>query len=772
MDDELFYNSDYEFMRPLVTGWISKLEASHRSRKKWKEIADECILFYSNSARAMWDPMYAKKFWAGSIELPRFRLTINKSFEFVAIFGPNLFWDIPHRNAEPKRGQMVPQDLIPMDPESQMIYESLAQSQQSGEQIHRIVAHLMQLHLNYTPREQRGTLGHHSEMAIMDAMLKGRGVLASRPDKLPGSQRQLTGSFHEDPFNIFFDPDFDKIYDAQWMSIKHVDPHWKVERRFRLPANSLKGKASLESSWHYAEVQTAEGGGNMHRAAGLTNDLVVWYEIFSKCGVGARMTGMPDIIKNHLERVVGDHAYLCIAANVPYPLNCPAEAFRSGGINNKGATEDEIKERFSWPVPFWADDRWPVEMCDFYDDPNSLWPVPPMSPGLGELKFMNFLVPWLCNRIYKSSRDFYAVAQPHIDTFKATLESGADQTVVGVPHMVDDVRKAIQVLQQPETRMDAWRIFEMVSELFDKRVGLTETSYGRNEDGTQNRSAEETMAKARAVGVRPEFMQKKVVEWQSRVAAAEAVVARRFVRGNDIQGHIGPVGAWLWDKYVVSQDWESVARQMEYTIEASSIQRPNRDRDVANLQQVMQFFAPAQEQYGQATGNYQPWNGTMRRWGEMHNIDTHDMEIPPPPPPEPDPQAELDLQKSQMELQGKQIDLEGKQVQHETRLVDAQAKMQQAQIDLEVKQGTASTVIQQATSKLQSDLAEASMKLAQSQAAFEQDVTHVEEKHDLDLLTDAEKHEQEMVQMHDMGQVKIELARRQAAQKPKPPEKK
>ena len=35
----------------------------------------------------------------------------------------------------------------------------------------------------------------------------------------------------------------------------------------------------------------------MHRVAGTTNDMVVWYEIWSKTGAGARLTGMDTAIK-------------------------------------------------------------------------------------------------------------------------------------------------------------------------------------------------------------------------------------------------------------------------------------------------------------------------------------------------------------------------------------------------------------------------------------------------------------------------------------------
>jgi hypothetical protein len=93
-----------EFLRPLVSGWLNKIECAARSkaRTEWKDAADESAMFYSNSAAAMWNPNYSKRFWKG-VKLPKFRITINKAFEMVAIFSPSLIWDVPHRTVDAKR---------------------------------------------------------------------------------------------------------------------------------------------------------------------------------------------------------------------------------------------------------------------------------------------------------------------------------------------------------------------------------------------------------------------------------------------------------------------------------------------------------------------------------------------------------------------------------------------------------------------------------------------------------------------------------------------
>lgn len=1077
---DLLQNPDYEFFRPLVAGWVAKIDAGMRARSKWKEVADECHLFYSKSAAAMWDQSYSKKFWSG-VKAPKFRITINKAFELVAVFGPNLFWECPYRTVTPKKQvELLGLEAIP---ELAQFAQQIQQESQSESARDKLMANLMQLWLNYTPREQPGDgLYGQSFLAVTDALVKGRGCLFIRPYQFPSSGRTLTGAFRESPDDVILDPDFDCLEDCKWIALKHVDPHWEVERKFELPSGSLKNRASLESSWQVSELRATEDKGNPHRAAGTTNNLVVWYEVWSKTGAGARMTGMPSAIKDQLESTVGDYAYLAICPDCPYPLNCSTEFLRSG------ASEEEVRQAFEWPVPLWADDRWPMEChdgetevltrdgwvlfselsgdellatvnldtdtleyqkptklvarrhvgemvrfegrqkldalvtpqhrmvvypahshtpvvkaaaninrsdlvkmsaanwvgvnpqlpeflagvdseafaewlgfyiaeghcaarrtkrngprswqvtitqkkpagrvyyerllerlpfhthpyrrrcgsytisskslwtylrdfgtsaytkrvpqwikdapqrhikaflrgyiagdghespdtgqitsctaspmladdlqelwlkagksaslhrrepvscvlsepgrdsrtvtsgvltivgvrertraslksgrdtlyrtesgyddmvycatvpngtlvtrrngktiitgncLDFYPSLDSAWPIPPMAPAMGELKFLNFLIPWLCNRIYNSSRDFWAVLGPHVEHYTKYLKEGEDQSIIPCPPGTDDIRKAIQVLQQPETRADVWRIVELVSDMFDKRTGLTDGAYGKNEDGTQNRTAEETMAKQRAVGVRPEHMQKRVVAWQSNVAAIEAFLARMVVTGEDVEPLMGRAGRMLWEQLVMSSDVEKVCRQMQFEISAASIRRPNRDRDVANLQQVMGIWLPVAQQAVTAPGDYSAANALLKKWGELHDMDVEDMLIPAPD------QQQQEMQQQQGQLAMEQMQAETQKTQAEAQKAMAEAQANPAELkmaELQMEQESEEMSMQLDIEKTMAELA---MKLKAQRA---------------ELQMDAEKHRQEIQQKQQEGQINLTLKAQQGRQ--------
>jgi glucan-binding YG repeat protein len=337
--------------------------------------------------------------------------------------------------------------------------------------------------------------------------------------------------------------------------------------------------------------------------------------------------------------------------------------------------------------------------------------------------------------------------------YQKYLESGDDQTIIPTPAMTDDVRKVVTILQQPETRRDMWELIGLVEELFRKRTGLTLTAYGLNENGTQSRSAEETLAKHRAVGVRPEFMQKMIVDWQSRAAASEAMVARRFIRSPHVAARIGPTMADWWDRVVASDDDEAIARQYEYTVDAASIRRPNRDRDIGNFQQVMQYWLSVISQYSAASGNYEPVNALMKKWGDLHDQDMSEAFIPDMSDQmeamqqQQQQMAEQEMQmeqaKVQADLQGKQMDAESKQLEMQTKLLDAQIKQETAQADLARK-----------AAETQLDAAARQQEMEFDARKAELDIQLESGKGLAQILMERQRHQQKMQQDAQQGAIK------------------
>ena len=752
----------YEFMRPLCQGWLAKIEAAMtcKGRKHWKEVADECQMFYSRSAAAMWDQNYSKKFWRG-MKPPKFRISINKAFEFVAIYGPNLIWDTPHRTVAPKKQLDISPELL--GPMAEQIGQQLAMESAKD----RAVAQLLQQWLNYTPREMPGGgLESHNELAVIDALVKGRGCTWPQVYRMPGSQRTLTGCFRKPPEDLLIDPDFKTLQEAKWIGLRHVEPHWAVEKKFQLPPGSLKNKASMESGWHYAELKGTEDQGTGERRSGKTNDLVVWYEIWSKMGTGARMTGMPDFLKNQLEESVGDYAYLAICPDCPYPLNCPADKLRNG------ATEADVKADFEWPVPLWTDDRWPVELLEFYPDTESAYPIPPIAPGLGELKAINCIVSGLVNRTWQNGRQMWGVLGAYYDEMKKQLDDGEDLSVFAIPvGGQEDIRKICQLFESKEINRDSWEILSLLSDTFDKRVGLTAFVYGQNEGGTQDRTAETTKQRSSAVGVRPDHMQKKVIGWQSRVASVEGFLTRWFIKADDVLPLLGNAGAMLWQQFIENTDVELVVRQMDFQIAAASVRRPNRDKQIESFNEAIARWLPVAQTRAELTQDYEPINGAMQILAELHDMEG--MEKLYFPPTEQD-QELPQLQKEQLRAEVQKTAAEARKAEAEAQnnpaelkaaelQMEAQNQEREGQLEIEVEQAKLKMELVRLEAEMAMKKAELEIKVQEGQLKLQQQQQQNELKAQQGMV-DLQVKEATGLQQIQMGKQQMEMQKQQMQQ--------
>jgi hypothetical protein len=129
-------------------------------------------------------------------------------------------------------------------------------------------------------------------------------------------------------------------------------------------------------------------------------------------------------------------------------------------------------------VPYWLDERWPVTLLDFYRHPNSVWPIAPMAPGLGELAYLNILISQLANHIY-SSRTLFAAPEYLDQNIETQIRSGADFAYLKYrPQGNKGLQDQLGFIQHPPLNPDAWKIIEQVSAMFDRRTGLSNCCTG------------------------------------------------------------------------------------------------------------------------------------------------------------------------------------------------------------------------------------------------------------------------------------------------------
>lgn len=671
-------------LRSICQAWTGKLNRAIEQRKPWLEIAEECEMFFSAATDFLWDPSYRHKFWNvdhGAVQ-PRFQITIQRAFELVALFGPTLYWRNPIRTAHPRAFPEIPQAILEQlqaVPETTAYYQAIAEYQREGP-ARVLCAELMQRVLNWTPEVL--DLHSHGELAITQGLVTGRGCLWTMPYQPPGSDRVMVGSFWDAVEHLLIDPDAETLEGAWWIAQQVTEPVWKTERdraHLGYRPGSLHPYATIESGNRQGELKT-DGLVNYHRQSGQTQDLIVYWRIWSRCGL-ARLAGLQSELKTRIDQVCGDYVYLEICNECPYPLNMPTDRLVE-------ATSDEVRKAFRWPIPYWKLDRWPVSALDFYRRPKKPWPIPPLGPGLGELKALNVLFAALVSKVWTTMRDFVVIAKQASDEVRAIIEKGRDLSFIPLEATNNSIKELVEFLQHPPVNKDVYTIIEMLLNMFDRRVGLTELLYGL-QGSPQSRSATDVKIREEHVSVRPEYMASKVAAWMSQVAKAEAMATRWYMTGSDVAMPLGRAGAMLWDRYIVQSPVERTLFEIDYSVEAASGRRPNRDRDTQNINEFMKTFGPIVASWSAQTANPQPINEMIRGWGKCTDMDVSGIVLPPPPQPPPGQQeamaqqaaaqqqeAALKQQEAQQKVAGEQANMAMAGAKHQQEMAQSEQRFQ------------------------------------------------------------------------------------------------
>jgi hypothetical protein len=265
-----------------------------------------------------WDQVMTGKAGLTSVELmphPIFKMSVNKAFEFVTLFGPALYYQNPVRTVTPRSPLELPMEFFPDPYLAQAIY---AQQQQEL-MVDSLRATVVEKYLNWTPIE--GKLADQSRQAIEEALIKGRGCLWTELDTPPGTTFKVVTSQFDTVDNLFVDPDAPSLDKATWIARRCVP-------------SGLAGRAAVRPGPRHDQGEHGVAGdpgrdrerrdAQFDRKRGLTNDLLVYWKIYSKMGIGGRLTGMPRRMRGPLE-MFGDYCYVVIAKDVPFLLNLPPD---------------------------------------------------------------------------------------------------------------------------------------------------------------------------------------------------------------------------------------------------------------------------------------------------------------------------------------------------------------------------------------------------------------------------------------------------------------
>lgn len=709
-------------MKGLCDEWIKKVRIGERVKEaKFGKYAKEAASFYDGAHDWMWKTEYSKGSGgflskeASNKNLPTFRMTVNRVFEAVALFGPALYHQYPQvmvttvsppQIAPEALGFMRlgmdtsllqdPMQLEAMQMQGQSIdpmmlrelqaammeqqqYGQIEQRRQFEEIMRNSCASVKQHVLNWLQVETNKKV--ESRKSIVECIVKGAGYSYTEIYQPRGSQRKYPRSRHISCDDIIKDPDASYAEDVQWIAIRHCHPVNMVERKFGLRRGELRGhRQSFNAQQNKRAKSEAK---NQKYNPGETFDLIEYYEIYSKNGFGDRLKATDkNSYKSHYNyEAFGDFCRIVVAEGVPYPLNMPTWSLEE--------PDDAIFMRSQWPIPFWTDEGcgngWPIAELGFYEKPGCVWPISLIKPAIGELRFVNWCMSFLADKVAAACTDYVVVAKEAAMEIQDQLSGKmAPFTVMEISKMTGkSIQEVVSFLSAPTFSQDIWKMVAEVLELIDKRTGLTELIYGLT--GTQIRSAQEASIREQNVNIRPDDMASKTEEWLSEQAMKEMEAAVWSCTGEDFLPVLTEEGAYVWDNHIRTQDFESIVRDYKYRIEAGSARKPNKANRLRSLAEFSQQVMPGIMQFG-AQGHVGPWNALVEDYGKALDLDPERYLIPPPDPNQPNPEemkAEMDMKKMELEMAIKEREMEMKAEEHQ---MDLEFKREEHAIDMQMKQ--------------------------------------------------------------------------------------
>jgi hypothetical protein len=728
-------SGEHRQLAPLVEAWLAKIRLAEKFKADhFGHGADEAMLFFNGPHDWMFKNEYMRNAKGGflpaasssddkeNIEAPSFRMCVNKVAEIRDLFGPTLYHHNPVVIVEPHDPPLPPPaalgineipptpPMIPPPPPGapplppgmpppippqmmpQMLafqqammqfqqgmqqYQQLAQQQKTNGELNGFRAAQLEYVLNYFQWENDKK--YHFRKAIDEALIKGAGVLWHEVLKREGLKTKTVGSVAGTIDDLLIDPDAEEWRDVWWISRRYVRPHWQIEDEFGLPRDTLKDKGVWTSNEAASDGMKVTDNDQHHKSR--SNDLVVYFEIFSKMGMGDKLAGpggkdgkespLPEDLDGKFDDL-GPYCRIVVCKGVPYPLNLPphlwtgdpaddeldsdsrggnsSDAFelpqqpkvdpqtgQPASVDEEGNAETEIStEAFAarqWHSPLWADGGWPMTMLAFRSIPNSIWPMSLVKPAIGELRFINWAMSFLATHIRRSCMTLIGCLKAADEKIKEALLEGKDFTVVELSEVTGKkIDEIISVLQYPNVNGDIWKIIAEVLDRFNERTGLSELLYGNTTH--QFRSAEEANVKQQNTMLRPDDMANLVEDAASAACRKEAMMARWHLVPDDIVPILGALGAQVWAQQIMTADIETVAREFNYRVEAGSARKPNKGTRIAQANEAGQSWGPIVSGYAQKTGDYGPVNAMMQAWGKANDVEMPVLQnVPPPPPP-------------------------------------------------------------------------------------------------------------------------------------------
>lgn len=700
-------------LKPVCEAWLKKIDLAQKVKhERFGKWAEECARFYDSAHDWMWKDQADQLNVGGYLEgkgdgpMPRFRMQMNRAFEAVALYGPTLIARYPQVLVTPVNRPEVSSlalGMLPDDP----AYQELMAAEQAEREVRQTHASIQQYYANWLQREGDKKLA--GRKGVTQAIVKGWGILWTEMYRPPGSKVQYPLSRYISCDDVVKDPDAKYEEDVQWIARRRCGAVNIVEEHFELQPGTLKGQ------YQSGESQSTPKGRKEQKTNkhdGQSHDLIEYWEIYSKNGFGHRLCDLARDKKQENYDALGDFCYIVVAKGVPFPLNLPTvlmeqfprmaeeanaemeqAALLSGEPVEPVTPVDLMAERTAWPAPFWTDPNcdggWPMAQLGFYES-DGTYPLPMLKPVVGELRFINWCMSFLADKVASVCTDYVGVMKSAAEEIQGQLrtQSGPMKLIEISDMMGKSVKDVISFIESPQFNVAIWQMLAQVIEQVDRKTGITELLAGMSGQRAM-RSAEEATIRQANTQIRPDDMADKVEQWLSNSARKEMIAAFWHAQRSDYEPVVGPLAAQVWETQMATRDFDLLVRDFSFTIEAGSARKPNLANRLNNLNEIGSVALPVLSEMA-AAGNVSPWNSHWKAWGEAAGLDTSGYMLDPPPPQPPAPteeQVKAEQAGQDMALKQEEHDqtMEQRDEEHEQKL---QIMQEQAQAALAVKRAS------------------------------------------------------------------------------------
>ncbi len=209
-----------------------------------------------------------------------------------------------------------------------------------------------------------------------------------------------------------------------------------------------------------------------------------------------------------------------------------------------------------WEIPFFKIDAWPCRKMEFRLQPEKLWSVSPIKPGLCHLKAMNWIYTTYLNRVKRTTRmNFVRAKIKGVQVGDAETEQlmgVGDQGDAGIvdieiPNgMTDpDVKKLFQQLVLDTDMPGFEKAWGIVNRAFEDATGMNDLMRS-GQDQNQLRTAADVDFKASRSMTRADDMRKQFQLFFNDVLYSLAFTARFLMGVDQVSKLFGEADGKLW----------------------------------------------------------------------------------------------------------------------------------------------------------------------------------------------------------------------------------